>query len=375
MSSSSDEGEIRENGVEDSKASTLPQAEGNGVDRQDRRARPDRSPDRGDYNSRRPRSPRGYKRSRDDDRGSYARTGRGGSDPRRFRVHYEDDAAPRARHAYNDPDRPVSRGRYEDVDHSSGSRNHDSRDHASRYDDRDRDHGRADKRARTRSPSPYRSGRGGGRGRFDGNRRNADGPGRTHPGQQGASYKYSAQTAKQVRDDTARRFPVPEDTSDSKDVAKSHQGATDERIAKDTSHLHLKYDKVLFHNEIQTNNSNSDSQHARKESEDEPDHDWEEPKPLDEEAEIERRRRRREALLRKSRASTPLLVQAVQANKNESKNEASSELNSPQRTPRTPMSGKHITTAAIRRTANGYRYGLACGACKCQLVSRVSRHC
>lgn len=350
MSSSSDEGEIRENGVEDSKTSALSQAEGNGVDRQDRRARPDRSPDRGDYNSRRPRSPRGYKRSRDDDRGSYSRAGRGGSDPRRFRVHYEDDAAPRARYAYNDPDRPDSRGRYEDVDYPSGHRKHDSRDYATRYDerDRDRDHGRADKRARTRSPSPYRSGRDGARGRSDGHRRNADGLGRTHLGQQGASYKYSAQTAKQVRDDTARRFPVPEDTSVSKDVAKSHQGATDERIAKDTSHLHLKYDKILLHNESLADHSNSDSKQARKVSEDEPDHDWEEPKPLDEEAEIERRRRRREALLRKSRASTPLLVQAVQANKNDSKTEASSELNSPQRTPRTPMSGKHITPLGFK---------------------------
>ncbi|KAJ4425191.1 U4/U6 small nuclear ribonucleoprotein prp4 [Gnomoniopsis sp. IMI 355080] len=333
MSSSSDEGEIREDGVEESKASTLPHAEGNGVDRQDRRARPDRSPDRGDYNSRRPRSPRGYKRSRDDDRGSYIRGGRGGPDPRRFRVHYEDDAAPRARLAYNDPDRPISRGRYEDVDRQSGHRDHDSRDYPTRYDDRDRDrdHGRADKRARTRSPSPYRSSRGGGRGRFEGNRHDADGQGRAHSGQQGASIKYSAQTAKQVRDDTARRFPVPEDTSDSKNVAKTHQGATDERIAKDTSHLHLKYVTSLISLVTRLTNSNSDSQHARK--------DWEEPKPLDEEAEIERRRRRREALLRKSRASTPLLVQAVQANKNDSKIEASSELNSPQRTPRTPISG------------------------------------
>lgn len=241
MSSSSDEGEIRENGVEESKASTLPQNEGNGVDRQDRRARPERSPDRSDYSSRRPRSPRGYKRSRDDDRDSYSRGGRG-PDPRRFRVHYEDAPPPRARHAYEDPDRPVSRGRPDDIDRPSGHRNHDSWNYSTRYDDRDRDrdHGRADKRARTRSPSPHRSGRGDGRGRPDANRRTADGPGRIYPGQQGASFKYSAQTAKQVRDDIVRRFPVPEANAVSKNVAKSHQGATDERIAKDTSHLHLK---------------------------------------------------------------------------------------------------------------------------------------
>lgn len=253
MSSSSDEGEIRENGVEDpiaSKASTLrqskPDGNGNGVDRQDRRARtgPTRSPDRGDYRSRRLPSPRGNKRSRDDDRDSYNRGARGGPDPRRFRVHYED--AP-----------PPSRGRYEDLDRPSGHRRHDSRDYLatnSRFDDgdrdRDRDHdyGRADKRPRTRSPSPYRSGRGDGRGRYDRGRRDAEGPSRPQPGQQAASIKYSAQTAKQVRGDAAaRRPPAAENNGVSKDVAKSDQGATDERMAKDTSHLHLRYEDFDFH--------------------------------------------------------------------------------------------------------------------------------
>ncbi|CAN8102946.1 unnamed protein product [Discula destructiva] len=321
MSSSSDEGEIRETrGVEDSKASTLPRPEGNGVDRQDRRARPDRSPDRRDNNSRRLRSPRGNKRPRDDDRDAYSRGGRGAPDPRQFRVHYEDAPSPRSRYAYEDPDRPVSRGRHDNIDRPSAYRNHDSRDYSARQDDRDRDYGRADKRTRTRSPSPRQPGRGGGRGRYDGGRRDVHGSSRIHSGQQGVSSKYSSQTAKQVRDDAARRFSVPEAQAVSKNVAKLHQGATDERMAKDASHLHL-----------------SDSQNGREESEARPDHDWEESKPLDEEAEIERRRRRREALLRKSRASTPLLVQAVQANKNDSQTEAS-ELNSPQQTPRTPMS-------------------------------------
>lgn len=249
MSSSSDEGEIRENGVEDSKnskASTLPQFDGNGngVDRQDRRARPSRSPDRGDYRSHRPRSPRGSKRPRDDDRDPYQRGGRGGSDPRRFRVHYEDAPPPRARHTYEDPDRPASRGRPDDIDRSAGHRYHDSRDYpaaSTRYDDRDRDYRRTDKRPRTRSPSPYRNGRGGGRGRYDRGRRDVEGPGRAHSGQQASSIKYSAQTAKQVRGDTAaRRPPVAEAKDVSKDVAKSDQGATDERMAENTSHLHLK---------------------------------------------------------------------------------------------------------------------------------------
>lgn len=100
---------------------------------------------------------------------------------------------------------------------------------------------------------------------------------------------------------------------------------------------------------------------------DEPDHEWEERKPLDEEAEIERRRRRREALLRKSRASTPLLVQAVQANKSDSKPEASSELNSPQRTPRTPYSGKCLSTAAVRYVADGTGIGSPAGRANASL--------
>ena len=93
-SGSADEGEIIENGVDDLKATTLPDLEGNGVDRRDRnRGRYSRSP--GSDNSRsygnstyRAASPRGYKRSRDD-RDSYYHGSRD-SDPRRFRVHYED---------------------------------------------------------------------------------------------------------------------------------------------------------------------------------------------------------------------------------------------------------------------------------------------
>ena len=85
---------------------------------------------------------------------------------------------------------------------------------------------------------------------------------------------------------------------------------------------------------------NSDSPVAAKESKTKPDQDWDAPTPLDEDAEIERRRRRREALLRKSRASTPLLVQAVQANKHDHTVETPSEAATPQKTPRTPASGK-----------------------------------
>lgn len=356
--SSSDEGEIRENGVEVSKATSLPQIKRNGVDRQDRsNISNTRSPDQGDYRARQPRSPRGYKRSRDDDRDTYHKGVRGGSDPRHFRVHYEDGPPPQSRHAYEDLDRPASRGRYESVDRPSGHRQHDSRDRpsgASRYDNRDRDYGRADKRPRTRSPSPYRHGRGDGRNRHQRGKWDIDGPGRNRPGEQIENTRNGAQTAMQVRDDTAsKRSPEAGAKFVSKEVAKSDQGATDERMAKGTSRLHIEYDKAPMHVAKQQLTSSSDSRNAARESRPEPDQDWDAPTPLDEQAEIERRRRRREALLRKSRASTPLLVQAVQANKHDNTIETSSEAATPQKTPGTPASGKpHQMTISLQLADN-----------------------
>lgn len=132
-------------------------------------------------------------------------------------------------------------------------------------------------------------------------------------------------------------------------------------MAQDTSHLRLKYGKPLPQVKPPTHISSSDSQGARQESTAQADRDWEELKPIDEEAEIERRRRRREALLRKSRASTPLLVQAVQANKNDSQTDAASELSSPQPTPRTPMSGECLSMPTIRHVANGTGPGSPAG--------------
>lgn len=356
--SSSDEGEIRENGVEVSKATSLPQTKRNGVDRQDRsQISNTRSPDQGDYRSRQPRSPRGYKRSRDDDRDTYHRGGRGSSDPRHFRVHYEDGPPPQSRHAYEDLDRPASRGRYEGIDRPSDHRQYESRDRhsgSSRYDKRDRDYGRADKRPRTRSPSPYRHSRGDGRERHQRGRWDADGPGRNRPGEQIENTRNGAQTAKQVRDDTAsKRSPEAGAKSVSKEVAKSDQGATDERMAEGTSHLHITYFAPFLKAAGQLLTSNSDSSDAAaKDSKIEPDQDWDEPTPLDEEAEIERRRRRREALLRKSRASTPLLVQAVQANKHDHTVETPSEAATPQKTPRTPASGKPEPKIKLLQPAN-----------------------
>lgn len=237
--SSSDEGEIIEHAVEGSKATSLPYHDGNGVDRQDRsRARDSRSPDYGDSRSRRQLSPRGYKRSRDDrdrDSDSYQSGGRGAPDPRRFKVHYEESSrhdSRRSRQPYEDLDRPPSRNRYEDGDRPS-NRRFDSRDNY-RYDDRDRNQDRyADKRPRTRSPSPPRSGRGG-KGRYEQGRRNDDHFSRQRNGEQAESIKYSAHHDKQARDDPLnKRAPVAGDTTRSKEVAKSDKGAMVEGTSKD----------------------------------------------------------------------------------------------------------------------------------------------
>lgn len=164
---SSDEGEICE--VGSGKATTsLPQYDGPVVDRADRpRSRYSISPvpqlDGSSYtkkSSEGSRSPyserqqhRGGKRSRDDDH--YDRSGR---DPRRFKVHYEEDRPLTSR-------RP-NHGSYRDLDRSGP-------DAGLRYDDPAR---YPEKRHRTRSRSPYRrpgneNGRGGrGEHRRDGSR-------------------------------------------------------------------------------------------------------------------------------------------------------------------------------------------------------------
>ncbi|KAI1496118.1 kinase-like domain-containing protein [Biscogniauxia marginata] len=295
---SSDEGEIVENGVGDLKATSLSQLDGPGVDRMDRtRARysRSRSPDYVNgsrYHTgalRRSRSPRGHKRLRDD-RDSY-RGGRLDADPRRFRVHYEDsrDSYRRSRLSYDDDDRPpvhssTSGLQYDDKDRGySRNRTRDrSRDH-----DRDRDRDRyADKRPRVRSRSPYRPPRGGrDRGdqlrRDDGrNRRTAD--------------RDSVESARSGHQDSPRHF---QDHS-----AKSKRDASVENTytARDEAKL-------------AKGHSNGNTSATTSVQASEPEKEYEEEKPVDIDAEIERRRRRREELLAKSRNATPMLVQALQS--------------------------------------------------------------
>lgn len=147
-----------------------------------------------------PRSPRGFKRPRDDDRHDRDRD-RDRHDPRHFRVHYDDD---RGSNRYRDLDRPPSRGtiNYDD-ERSSSTRNRygsardvapPTRPAADRVDDRGRDREPLDY-DRERDYDPYsvkrprnnrsRSPRGGrrdnnNRGRHDNNNRGRrDNRGRT----------------------------------------------------------------------------------------------------------------------------------------------------------------------------------------------------
>lgn len=328
---SSDEGEIIETGVGagDTKATSLPQIHGTGVDRPDRnrvRYSRSRSPDRetasrysqNSSTRQRSRSPRGFKRARNDDGGS--RSGRmNGGDPRQFRVHYEDARdSRRSRYTYDDDDRPPSRSstsglRYDDSDRS---RDHDK----SRGNRRDRDRDAyPDKRARNRTRSPYRAPRGGrDRGDRDGrddnryNRasdRDRDGYGRN--GQHDAS-KAGGRTPKAgqgtYRDHT-------------RNVAGSPQ---DEPMESTTAQA------TVIQEEIP------------------------EEEPLDEAAEIERRRRRREELLSKNRGPAPMLVQALQGAT------ISSPAHTQQSTPlatdgnNTPRSGKTMPALCILGGANGF---------------------
>lgn len=169
MTSSSDEGEIVER-AGDLKATSLSHAERNGVDRKDRQRNRNSSPDldtTSKYNnnsSRRSRSPRGFKRSRDDRdrlppraRDQDARHDRGASDD-----HRRDDYK-RSRVAYDDLDRPASRTANQGYDWRS--RRDRERDRSRERDRYHRDRDRYSERSpRPRSPSPHQYRRGDKRG-------------------------------------------------------------------------------------------------------------------------------------------------------------------------------------------------------------------
>ncbi|RWA09298.1 hypothetical protein EKO27_g5826 [Xylaria grammica] len=276
-SSSSDEGEIVESRVGNSKATSLPQIDGHGVDQYLNGVR------RHATSSRRSRSPRGLKRSHDD-RDPY-RGSRLDADPRRFRVHYEDsrDNYRRARISYDDEDRPPSR--------SSTTNLH--------YDDRDRNHGRdrprdrsqdreryPDKRPRNRTRSPYNSSRGD-RDRGDYSRRD-NGRVRRDTDRNGADSIRSSHHQK-----SPRPIQVSPDVSKQRSTVKtSNTTASSDAGSTPRGLSNIPADPLA--------------------NPPEPERSHEDEKPVDIDAEIERRRRRRQELLAKSRV-TPMLVQALQS--------------------------------------------------------------
>ncbi|KAI0136431.1 hypothetical protein BJ170DRAFT_601675 [Xylariales sp. AK1849] len=289
---SSDEGEILENAVGDLKATSLPQIHGTGVDRPDRnRAKysRSRSPEYGNGSrysqdtSRRSRSPRGFKRSRNDR--EFHQGGRLSADPRHFRVHYEDDHrdSRRSRYSYDDDDRPPSRSPAPGLRYDDRDRARDYERPRERSRDRDRDD-YPEKRPRNRTRSPYRAPRGG-RDRFERTRRDDDRQRRPSDRDQGRNHKYSHQDSPHHSHDHAmsKRATSVETTGTSKADTKSAKGPLDK--AKNTS---------------------ASAQVP------EPEQNVQEEQSLDVDAEIERRRRRREELLSKSRGPTPLLAQALQ---------------------------------------------------------------
>lgn len=214
---SSDEGEIVE-------ATPLPRSEQNGdVDRPGRhRGRfPSRTPEddlvsRGaaDGARRRSRSPRGWKRHRDDHRDR-----RDPRDTRHFRIHYEDGPRDDRRHG-RDLDRPSSRGsdRYDERQSYARADGRSRGGYDRGYDRGRRHNGYPDKRPRTRSRSPP--------GRPDRARRDR--------GRIPDEDKYSAQAERRSREGSISKRATPvEAPGPAKQNAKSDQGATVERGMSD----------------------------------------------------------------------------------------------------------------------------------------------
>ncbi|KAL9489753.1 hypothetical protein ACSS6W_002030 [Trichoderma asperelloides] len=290
MTSSSDEGEILEERAGDLKATSLSHAERNGVDRKDRQRNRNSSPDldtTSKYNnsSRRSRSPRGFKRSRDDrDRlpPSRARD----QDARHDRGAYDDhrrDEYKRSRVAYDDLDRPASRTANQGYDWR-GRRDRE-RDRSRERDRYHRDRDRYSERSpRPRSPSPHQYRRGDKRGgdRFV---------------REGYSDRHDSRTLRYDDADVSTR-------GNNSAARKASAGDTNQALEDDA-----KTQKETTHND-----GSMPAAISREVSmPDEPEVDYDEAEEFDEEAEIERRRKRRGELLAKSSSATPLLLHAVGA--------------------------------------------------------------
>lgn len=314
MTSSSDEGEIIEEGQGNLKATSLARHSGNGIDRQDRTRSRQSSPDhdsasRNSGSSRRSRSPRGYKRAHDD--GDQHGRGRD-RDSRHVRARYDDPRRGdyrRSRISYDDLDRPNA--------HSSN--NYDRRYDGERERQRDRSRGRdrgrySDRQGRPRSRSPYTSQRSG---RSDHGTFTREGQHHDH--------------------NSAKTLHYDDDRGPRRDMNTSHRPARDIAVRQQKEPVKgiLKQSSAI---------------------EPEPEQDYEEPEQIDEDAEIERRRRRREELLAKSSSATPLLLHAVGAAAEKSARGASPASTQPDtphlssfegETPRTPRSGTCQTVMSL----------------------------
>ncbi|ATY65492.1 serine threonine kinase (Prp4) [Cordyceps militaris] len=283
--SSSDEGEIVEDNGGNLKASSLPCTQGSSVDRRDRLPNRD-SPDR---DSQRTRSPRGYKRGRDDyDARSRRRDVPGPSRSDRDSRERRDD-------------HKRSRISYDDLDRSSG-RGLDSRDIPNRSRDRSRDHYNDKDRDRRHSRSPphrshhndHSSGRNG-----RGGRRIS--PGRRNHGLDYDNYRDSTMASSESRWRTGASVP-PAANADAKSHKHSSETGAAARADPATKSVHFaEFD------------SSGVLTSSREQPAADPNYDYDNQEEFDEEAEIERRRKRRGALLAKSSSATPLLLQAVGA--------------------------------------------------------------
>lgn len=225
---SSDEGEIIEDRVEDTKASPLPRTEGGSVNRRDRidsrrSSAEDDSASRYSASSRRSRSPRGYKRGYDD----HDARPRRHDDPARARLDYDDakqDGYKRSRVSYDDLDSYDSRS-----DRDGRRRRDRSRDRA-RYSDYERDR-RHDRPPRPRSRSPYR-GRNGHRSEGDGRTRD-----RSRDRQPGGSV-HDERHGKAMASSASRRSAVGQSSHAADGDAKSRQDSADTGRMTDSTYKH-----------------------------------------------------------------------------------------------------------------------------------------
>lgn len=382
---SSDEGEIVE-------ATPLPRIDGNGdVDRTGRnRRRLSRTPEHEDWTSRnsgaepyrRSRSPRGFKRSRDEP--EYPSSGRG-RDPRRFRVRYESeprDDARRGRHAYEDPDRPQSRGSFHGGERDRSPPRFGNRDNFAsrplehRRDGRNLDRGYdsySDKRPRDRSRSP--------RGRRDRGWRDRGRFGRDPTIDQAESIKYSAQNERQSQGNSvSKRATLAEASETSRHGAKHDQGVSGDRITGETTSASTKYalsDSSLLQ-AVLTNPIISGA--IEQPAQEEPEKDWDAAAAVDSEAaieaEIQRRRRAREEALKRAVGAVTPTVQGLQvSDKPASSTPASTRHGTPHKTEaNTPRSGKAKPSFSLETLTDFVRrLGLSGRICCWRSSGYVSR--